>query len=56
MLPKFLDYVLLVRVGNSSLRKEWKLFLARKAWSYCALVSFCGPFVARGDKGEEEYP
>jgi hypothetical protein len=56
MLPKFFDCVLLVRVGIPSLIREWKLFLARQAWSYCILVFVCGPFAARGAKGEEEYP
>jgi hypothetical protein len=50
------DCVLLVRVGIPSLKKEWKLFLARQAWSYCFWFLVCGPFVAQGAKGEEEYP
>jgi hypothetical protein len=57
MLPKLLwTMFLLVRVGIPSLKKEWKLFLARQAWSYCILVFVCGPFVAREANVEEEYP
>jgi hypothetical protein len=52
----WIDCVLLVRVGIPSLRKEWKVFLVRQAWSYCNMVLVLGPFAAQGVKGEEEYP
>jgi hypothetical protein len=38
----------LVRSGSSALRGE--------LGASCSLVSVCGPFVALGAKGEEEYP
>jgi len=42
-----------VRVGIQSLKKEWKLYLARQAWSYCSWFLACGSFAAWGAKGEE---
>jgi hypothetical protein len=46
-----------VRVGIPKLGKEWKLFLAREVLGAIEIPVFvCGPFAARGAKGEENYP
>jgi hypothetical protein len=56
MLPKFFDCVLLVRVGIPSLRKSGSSSLRGKLGAIVSWFLVCGPFAARGAKGEEEYP
>jgi hypothetical protein len=51
------DCVLLVRVGIPSLKKEWKLFLARQAWKLLFVGFLCvAPLRLGGLRGKKSTP